>query len=430
MKLFSTNTCYVPQDIRSVIGIAENEVIAEQGGMTQQQVNKIWQAVEKLYQTGTNPMISLCIRRRGEIVLNRSIGYAQGSHVGGLSANAIIATPETPVCLFSTSKIVTAMLIHLLAEQGQINLEDPVRQYIPEFAANGKQHITIQHLLSHRAGIASIGKNIDPELMFDPDMILQKLYQAKPVSMGHQVAYHAVTAGYVLGELVKRVTGQDIRQFLHDTIEQPMEMQHFNYGLRPELRSEVALHRATGFHPSLGADIYLNHLLGSDLYQIIKMSNDVRFMEAICPAGNIYTTAEQTSRFFEMLLNGGVYKDKRILSEQTILKAISPTSNFNFDRSLLIPMRYGTGPMLGANPVGLYGPMTRHAFGHVGFFNVFGWTDPVRDISVALLTTGKSVVGTHLPALAKVLYQISVQCPSVPRKERRSIFNGLSSKIA
>ncbi|MFV5424642.1 serine hydrolase, partial [Acinetobacter baumannii] len=130
----------------------------------------------------------------------------------------------------------------------------------------------------------------------------------------------------------------------------------------------------------------------------------------------------QAGRFFEMLLSGGSYQGKQILSEKTIFRATLPTTGVNIDRTLLIPMRYALGPMLGSNPVGLFGPMTGQAFGHLGFSNILCWADPERDISVSLLTTGKSVVGTHLPALANLLYQISTQCPRIPRDQRRSLF--------
>ncbi len=72
--------------------------------------------------------------------------------------------------------------------------------------------------------------------------------------------------------------------------------------------------------------------------------------------------------------------------------------------------------------------MTGQAFGHIGFSNILCWADPKRDISVSLLTTGKSVVGTHLPSLAKVLYQISKQCPRVERDQRRSLFGSDQEK--
>nr|MBP8206396.1 serine hydrolase [Acinetobacter sp.] len=224
------------------------------------------------------------------------------------------------------------------------------------------------------------------------------------------------------GELVERVTGQDIRQFLHENIENPMEMDFFNYGLKPEYRDQVATNYPTGMHPKLGTDLYLNRVLGGGLQLAVDVTNDPRFMDTVCPAGNIYTSAEQANRFFEMLLNGGNYKGKQILSPETVFRSTLPTSKTTIDRNLLAPMRYALGPMLGSNPVGIFGPNSGQAFGHLGFSNILCWADPERDISVALLNTGKSVVGTHLPALANVLYQISTQCPKISKDKRRALF--------
>lgn len=422
VKLFSTNTYYVPKDLQSITQ-SKDEVSPELGGMNEGQIQKIWQSVETLFKSGNHPLISLCIRRNGQVMLNRSIGYRHAVTKHESPENAVIAQPDTPICLFSASKIVNAMLVHLLNEQGKINLLDPVSHYIPEFAANGKRRATIFHLLSHRGGIPNIETEVTPELLFDREQILQLLYQAKPVShVGSQLAYHAVTAGYILGELVERVTGQDIRQFLHENIEKPMEMDFFNYGLKPELRDQVALNYPTGMHPRLGTDLYLNRVLGGGLQLAVDVTNDTRFMDTVCPAGNIYTSAEQANRFFEMLLNGGNYKGRQILSPETVFRSTLPTSSTTIDRNLLAPMRYALGPMLGSNPVGIFGPNSGQAFGHLGFSNILCWADPERDISVSFLNTGKSVVGTHLPALANVLYQISIQCPKIPKEQRRALF--------
>ncbi|NHB56729.1 beta-lactamase family protein [Acinetobacter sp. 194] len=422
MKLFSTNTCYVPRDLNSIT-TSKNEVDPALGGLSSAQIEKIWSSVETLYKTGNHPLISVCIRRHGHIMINRSIGYRQGNSAAGLSSDAVIANPDTPICLFSASKLVSAMLVHILNEQGKINLLDPVSRYIPEFAANGKRRATIFHLLSHRGGIPKIETEVTPELLFDREKILQLLYVAKPVARaGSQLSYHAVTAGYILGELIERVTGQDIRDFLHTQIEKPMDLPFFNYGLKPELRDQVALNYPTGIHPSLGSDVYLKRVLGGGLELAVNVTNDTRFMDTVCPAGNIYTSAEQANRFMEMLLNGGSYQDKQIIRPETVFRATLPTSNTTIDRSLLAPMRYALGPMLGTNPVGLFGPNSGQAFGHLGFSNILCWADPERDISVSILNTGKSVLGTHLPALGHLLYQISAQCPIIAKEQRRSLF--------
>ena len=201
-----------------------------------------------------------------------------------------------------------------------------------------------------------------------------------------------------------------------------MGMSFFNYGLKNEYRDQAALNYPTGMHPKLGTDMYLNRVLGGGLQLAVDVTNDSRFMDTVCPAGNIYTSAEQANRFFEMLLNGGSYQGKQILSPETVFRATLPTSNITIDRNLLAPMRYALGPMLGSKPIGIFGPNTGQAFGHLGFSNILCWADPERDISVSFLNTGKSVVGTHLPALAQVLYQISQQCPKIPKEQRRSLF--------
>ena len=422
MKLFSTNTCFVSKDLGSITN-SKNEVHPELGGMTEKLVQKIWQSIENLYQTGNHPLISVCLRRKGQIILNRSLGHTSGNSADGLAQNAVIANPDTPICLFSASKMITAILIHMLDETGEINLLDPVSYYIPEYAQNGKRRATIFHLLSHRGGIPRIEMEVTPELLFDKDQILQYLYAAQPISpAGSHLAYHAVTAGYILGELIERVTGQDIRQFLHEQIEKPMNMPFFNYGLKPEYQDQVALNYPTGVHPKLGTDLYLNHVLGGGLQLAVDVTNDQRFMNTVCPAGNIYTSAEQANRFFEMLLNGGEYQGKRIMSPETVFRATLPTSTTNIDRTLLAPMRYALGPMLGSNPLGIFGPMTGQAFGHLGFSNILCWADPERDISVSILNTGKAVMGTHIPALAQTLYQISNNCPKIPKQQRRALF--------
>ncbi len=423
MKLLSTNTCKTPKDL-SLITTTSHEQVAELGGMTTAQVQKIWRSVEQFYHTGNSPMVSLCVRRQGHIVLNRAIGHARGNAPGHTDRNQIaLAQPETPVCLFSASKLITAMLVHLLDEQGVINLLDPVSHYIPEYGVNGKRRATLFHLLSHRGGIPKVEGDVTPELLFDRPEILRRLYAAAPVSAsGTRLAYHAVTAGYILGEVIERVTGTDLRSYLHEVVEKPMGMEYFNYGLKPEFRDQVAMNYATGLHPGLGTDKYLNHVLGGGLQMAVDITNDTRFMDTICPAGNIYTSAEQAGRFFEMLLSGGQYQDKQIFSPETVFRATIPTSGITIDRSLLAPMRYALGPMLGSNPIGLFGPMSGQAFGHIGFSNIFCWADPARDISVSLLTTGKAVLGTHLPALGNILYQISTQCKTIPKTQRRSLF--------
>lgn len=423
MKLFSTNTCRVPANLASVTTIdEEREQSPSSAGFLPGQVEAIWEAVENLYRTGFSPAMTFCLRREGKIVLNRALGHAKGNGPEDHPDSAkVLATPDTPICLFSASKVVTAMLVHLLDERGDIDLLDPISHYIPEYGVNGKRNATIYQLLSHRGGIPSLDGDFDPELLYDVDAIVAELCRARPVSRsGHRVAYHALTGGYILGEIIERVTGKSVREFLRETVTEPMGMRFFNYGLPEQDQHLAATNYATGFKPVGPVSLYIKHILGGDLELAVRMTNDPRFMDTICPAGNIYATAEEASRFFQMLLDDGRYGDQQIFQPMTIKRAVLEAGRPELDRKLLVPMRYGLGPMLGNNPVGLFGPLTRRAFGHLGLSNIFCWADPERDTSVALLTTGKALVGPHLLALGKVLAATSFQCPNKPIS-RRSI---------
>ena len=421
MKLLSLNSCYVPEDLDSVIQYdSQSEVNPESVGMSFKQRNAIWKATETLYKTGASPAITLCIRRKGQIVLNRAIGHARGNGPQDTAQTPkVLATPDTRICLFSASKVVTAMMIHLLDEMGEIDLLDPISHYIPEYGVNGKKDATIYHLLAHRGGIPSLPKGTDPQLLFNPESALDLLYNAKPIApSGHRVAYHALTAGYVFGEIIKRVTGKNAREFLAEKISIPMEMPSFNFGLAPEYRDKVALNYSTGIKPVLLIDSFLRNVLGGSMEDAEYYTNDPKFMDTICPAGNIFATAEESSRFFQMLLDGGRYKDKQIFDAKTIRRATIEVSRPEMDAKLLLPMRYAMGPMLGAKPVGLYGFNTPNAFGHLGYTSIFCWADPDRDISVSLLTSGKFLVGTGLPAIMNLIATISTQCTNVRSSKR------------
>ncbi len=95
----------------------------------------------------------------------------------------------------------------------------------------------------------------------------------------------------------------------------------------------------------------------------------------------------------------------------TVHRAIQVAGKAPMDAALKMPMRYSAGFMLGGSPVGMYGPNTQYAYGHLGLSNVMCWADPERDISVAILNTGKPVLSNHMLALFGLLFGISKRCP-------------------
>ncbi|MBW1879192.1 MAG: beta-lactamase family protein [Deltaproteobacteria bacterium] len=371
--------------------------------------------MERLYEAGLHPAISLCIRRRGEVVLNRAIGHACGnSPADSAGSPKIPVKPETPFCIFSASKAITAIVIHMLDERGFLNVGDRVADYIPEFGQHGKEWVTIRHVLTHRAGIPSVpGEYAVPELLKDWDHIVELLCDAPLVSApGRRLAYHAVTGGFILGEIVRRVTGGTIRQFLGEEVLDPLGFTWMNYGVRHEDLDEVAENAFTGPRVPFPWSRVVKRALGAGFEEATRISNTQEWLTAVVPSGNIVATAEEVSRFFQLLLNGGVLDGVRLFSDRMVRRMTVETAFLELDFTLLLPIRYGSGLMLGTERFSPFGPGTSRAFGHHGFINVFAWADPQRDVAVGFLSSGKPFVSAHIRPLIRVLSRISEAFPA------------------
>lgn len=384
----------------------------EAAGLTQAKIDKIVSDLEGLYRSGAHPGVQLSLRKGGKLVLNRALGHARGNApADARDADKLVMTPETPVCLFSASKAVTAILTHKLAEEGGIDLDAPVARYWPAFGRKGKALITVRDVLSHRAGIPGI--ELDKadravERLNDWEWICDRIANSK-VGRLRMVAYHAITGGFVLGEIIQRVTGKSIVDYHEEKLRKPLGMKHFTYGLPAQYRSVAAENAVAGMPVLFPIAPVVQRALIVPFNEVVTASNTDAFMDAVIPAGNIYATAEETSRFFQMLLDGGVYEGKTILKSETIARAVKPVGYPIPDATLMIPMHYSEGMMMGG-PMSLYGPFTSGAYGHLGFMNILGWADPRRDISCALLVTGKAILGPHLLPWMKLLTTIGTQC--------------------
>ena len=421
MPLSLITRCRVPRDLPSITTVnREAEVDPRSVGVAPQGVATIWQAVERLYRSGIHPAIQLCVRRHGEVLIDRAIGHASGNGPDDpRHARKVLATPATPFNIYSASKAVTAMIVHLLDQRRLVHLNDPVCEYIPEFAKHGKETITIQHVLTHRAGIP----NLPPEVMRletleDESKILRLLCDAKPTwRPGRRLAYHAITGGFILAEIVKRVTGKNIRTVLKQEVLQPLGFRWTNYGVAPRDVAKVALSYFTGPPLLPPLSTFLERALGVPMDRAIALTNDARFLTALVPAGNVISTANELSRFYQLLLNGGTLDGVEIFEPRTIRRATQEHSYLEFDLTLVLPLRYGMGFMLGGKYLSLYGPGTANAFGHLGFTNIISWADPDRQVSGTLMTSGKPLVYTELYFLHDLMWQIGTVCAKTrPRR--------------
>ncbi len=407
----------VPDDL-DVITTRAEEVDPADVGLDPERVEMIWRRVRGLFRSGVHPAISVCVRREGEVVLDRSIGWARGvgpSEPDG--AAEVLNTPETPHCIYSASKAITAAVVHLLDQRGELHIDDRVAEYIPEYARHGKEEITISHVLSHRGGVP----NLPPEAFAvenvgDRELIVELLCDQKPTSRpGASLAYHAISGGFILGEIVHRVTGRPIREVLATEILDPLGFEWTNYGVPADRVGEVAHAHATGAPVLPPISSLLKRALGVGVDDVVRLSNRPEFLTGTVPAGNVVTTANELSRFFDLLRCGGELDGVRIFEPRTLRRALSEQSYREIDFTLGFPTRFSRGFMLGAKALSLFGPDTEGAFGHLGFTNVVAWCDTERATSTAILTSGKPVLYPELPIFWNLTRTIGSAAPKVPR---------------
>ncbi len=410
--------CRVPRDLESVTSVAAEADPADVG-MTRDGVERIWSAAQQLYRSGVHPAIGVCVRREGQVVLERAIGHARGNGpADGADVAKVPFTVDTPQVIFSASKAITAVVTHMLDERGVFHVDDRVCEYIPEFARHGKDAITIAHVLSHRAGVPNIpAEAMDLDNLADRQFLVDIMCDAKPRSRpGKILAYHAVSGGFIIAEIVQRTTGKTIREILAEEVLDPLGFRWTNYGCAPEDVDDVALCYATGAPILPPLSTLLTRALGAHPDAVTELSNDPRFMTGVIPSANVISTAGELSRFYEILRRGGELDGVRIMEPRTIRRALVESAYREVDFTLGVPMRHSSGFMLGADTLSLYGPDTNEAFGHLGFTNVFGWTDPARAISVGIVTSGKPVLHHGLVDIYNLTRRIGLEA----RKSRHA----------
>jgi CubicO group peptidase (beta-lactamase class C family) len=405
--------CRVPADLEAVTHRAD-EMPPREVGLSTAAIEAIWESARVLYRTGLHPALQLCVRHRGAIVLDRALGFASGNAPGALPDTPTRrVTTETPFRIYSASKAVTAMVVHKLDERRVLHVDDPVCEYVPAFGRGTKRHITIRHVLSHRSGIPNLPPGaLDLDLLDRPDEIVGLLADM-PLSgrPGRQLAYHAVTGGFVLGAVVREAAGQDIRAVLDKEIRHPLGLRWLGYGVAPEDDDAIAEDAITGLPPVPPASLLLTRALGAPVERVIEIAHDARFLRGVLPAANVVSNARDLTTFFECLRDDGSFEGTRVFDRRTVQRARNEQSFWEVDFTLGLPLRYGLGFMLGAEWLSLFGPGTPNAFGHLGFTNVVAWADPDRALSAALVTSGKPFLNVELVRVLLCLATIGREIP-------------------
>lgn len=322
---------------------------------------------------------------KGELVVNLWGGYADAHRRRRWRENTLAS-------VFSGTKGLTSTCVHLLADRGEIDLCAPVASYWPEFGCNGKQGITVASVLGHRSGVIAPRTPLHWNDTTDWTRVCDELAAATPWwTPDTAQGYHMVSFGFILGEVVRRVTGRTIGQYLRTEIAEPMGID-VHIGLpraehhrcadminKPHIRDVLAKGQAPGHpvsldeHPMAGLSIAMGFVPDDELG-----SNELtRWRTAEFPGTNGHVSALGLATFYN-----GLAQEKLLSREQM---DVARVSQGGFDTDVVLGPRvadhgWGLGYML--NQRGVAGPNLR-SFGHGGSGGSYGFVDLENQIGYA-----------------------------------------------
>jgi len=302
---------------------------------------------------------------------------------GGFSDEAKLRpwVSDTIVNVWSTTKTMTFLVSLMLADRGELDLDERVAHYWPEFAAAGKGDIRFRHFLSHSAGLAGFAEKLTVEDLADWDRCVQALAAQEPWwTPGTASGYHAVTQGYLIGEVVRRITGQSIGTFFQHEVAEPLGADFF-IGLPESAEDRVSLVVAPPRpdFSQLAPDSISVRALSSP--PIDATAPHHRWWRAAeIPAANGHGNARSVALIQSVITNRGEVNGLRLLSAETVDRVFE-TQIEGTDLVLNMPMRFGAGYGLGSETVPV-GPRTCFWGGYGGSIVVM---DQSLDLTVAYM---------------------------------------------
>ena len=286
---------------------------------------------------GSDVGLSFCATIEGETVVDLWGGHADAAKTRPWQADTIVN-------VYSTTKTMTALTALLLADRGDLDFAAPVARYWPEFAANGKDGVTVAHLMSHSAGLSGWEAPITTEDFYDWDKVTSLLAAQAPWwQPGSAPGYHAITQGYLVGEVVRRITGKSLGTVFREEIAEPLGAD-FHIGLPASEDHRVAdLIPPPAVAPAdLGepSPLLINVMTNPVTNPLESRTRAWRAAEM--PAVNGQGNARSIAQIHVLLANGGVANGKRLLSEAGCRRALEPQIE-GVDLVLGMPVRYGLG---------------------------------------------------------------------------------------
>ncbi len=319
---------------------------------------------------------------------------------------------------FSTTKGVASTVLHILADKGLIKYDQPVCHYWPEFGQAGKERITVRQVLCHQSGLYHVRQMIDhADRMIDWDHMIEAIEQTAPIhEPGKRIGYHGLTYGYLVGEIIHRVTQKPFSEVVEGELAQPLGLEGFYVGApKHEIKQaaqligpEGATRKALEFGQALRKPVELVqklfHMAGSDVefasaldlmprgISSIDFSSE-EVLSATLPSINGLFTARSLARMYAMLAGGGAIDGVRLISPKTfrLLSAIQHPPKSSHKNPFDLNWR------LGYHRIGTINRLLPDAFGHFGFGGSGAWADPSRELSVALIVnSGNAMLDTRI----------------------------------
>jgi CubicO group peptidase (beta-lactamase class C family) len=333
-------------------------------------LDKIKELFQKQLDQGLHPGAAMAVYHYGKPVLD-----LYGGVVSKESKHAV--TKDTLFITYSCSKALAAFCWLVMWERGQIELNRPIAEVWPEFGKNGKEKITYRQILTHTGGFPDTPAELTYDKMVKWDAAVKAMENAKPrYQPGQVIAYHSINFGFVVGEVIRRVDGRTISQFLKDEVTGPLGIKDIHIGLPAKDEKRVAkAYSMPGFERPEAVDFY----------------NTPACHQTAVPAANGIATARDLGRFYAMLSMGGTLDGVEIIRSGAIKGAIMKQVEGTDMNDQRRQVKLGLGFALDAAPMGKprnAGKNRPAVFGHGGMGSCIAFADLETKLGVAILTSG------------------------------------------
>lgn len=335
---------------------------------------------------------SLCVQIAGETVIDVWGGVID-RHAEQLWQR------DTLVNIFSSGKPVAAVVLLQMVAEGRLQLDTPLAEYWPEFALQGKQQITLRHILSHQSGVSAVLEPLAPEAFFDWERMVTAVENTPPWwTPGHAHGYAPMTYGWLVGELIRRVDGCEPGEAIAKRIAQPLQLDLYLGLTERELPLVGDVMRMKGVFGD-ATSLRLMKAMGNEPQGItakafanppsmMSSTNKLQWRQMQQPAANAHSTARGLAGFYTGLLQG------QLLDSEMLNEMLTEHSS-GMDLTLHTKTRFGLGCMLEqVDELPASYSLGARSFGHPGAGGTLGCADPEREVSVAFITNslGASVL--------------------------------------